>query len=96
MWRNVETGEFILEKCRNRGVYHALGEGVKTSIAALQIARGLPLLMYPVAAVEAAVARAAADFPSDPPDSAEHFLALALYSLEREDAFSGDLIIVSI
>ena len=32
MWRNVETGEFILEKCRNRGVYHALGEGIKTSI----------------------------------------------------------------
>ena len=57
--------------------------------------RGLPLLMYPLAAVEAAVARAAADFPSDRPDSAGHFLALALYSLEREDEFSGDLIIVS-
>ena len=58
--------------------------------------RGLPLLMYPLAAVEAAVARASADFPSDRPDSAGHFLALALYSLEREDEFSGDLIIVSI
>jgi len=32
LWRNVETWEFILEKCRNRGVYHALGEGFKTSI----------------------------------------------------------------
>ena len=60
--------------------------------------------MYPLAAVEAAVARAAADYfpssdsdrPSDPSSAEEHFLALALYSLEREDEFSGDLIIVSI
>ena len=33
MWRNVETGEFILEKCRKRGVYHASGVGLQTSIS---------------------------------------------------------------
>ena len=50
--------------------------------------------MYPLPVIEGALERAAAEFPEDSPDS-EHFLALVLYSLEREDEFSGDLIIVS-
>ena len=60
-----------------------------------QIRRGLSLLMYPVAAVEAALERAAIEFPDDPPATSEHFLALVLYAMEREDEFSGDLIVVS-
>ena len=59
-----------------------------------QIQRSLSLLMYPIPVIAAALERAAVEFPDDPSDS-EHFLALVLYSLEKEDEFSGDLIIVS-
>ena len=59
-----------------------------------QILRGLSLLMYPTAVIEAAIERAAAEFPNDAPDT-EHFLALANYSLEKADEFSGHLLMVS-
>ena len=50
--------------------------------------------MYPTAVIEAAIERAAAEFPDDAPN-ADHFLALANYALEKADEFSGHLLMVS-